>query len=82
MKNRVFFILETIFNMNVPRFRYVVSPALSDHYAVCDSRSFRDSSDSNTERFADAKFLLCSPLVSNPNEYAEYMVNFMKKPYE
>ena len=79
-------------NLDVPRSRYVVSPALCDHYAVCvifkvkhDSPPktirFRDFGDINTERFAeniDAEFLLCSPPVSNPNEYAEYMVNFMK----
>ena len=43
--------------------------------------SLRDFSDVNRERFAkniDAEFLLCSPLVSNPNEYADYMVNFIK----
>ena len=79
-------------NLNVPRYSYVVSPALSDHYAVCiifkinydsppKTTRFRDFSDVNSEGFAeniDVEFLLCSPPVSNPNEYAEYVVNFMK----
>ena len=76
-----------------PRFSYVVSPTLSDQYVVCvffqvkhesplKTIRFRDFSDVNTEGFAeniDAEFLFCSPSVSNPNEYLEYMVNFMKK---
>ena len=79
-------------NLNVPRYSYAVSPALSDHYAVCvifkvkhDSPPkivcFRDFSDIiNTVCFAenvDAEFLLFSIHVSNPIEYAEYMFNFM-----
>ena len=42
---------------------------------------FHDFSDINTERLAenfDAEILLCSPPISNPSEYAEYMVKFMK----
>ena len=80
-------------NLNVPRSSYVVFPALSDHYAVCvifkvehDSPPktirFPYFSDVNTEHFAEnieAEFHLCLPPVMNPNEYAEQLVNFLKK---
>ena len=67
-------------NLNDQSSSYVVSPALSDHYAVCvlfkvkrDSPQkticYRFFSDVNTERFAeniDAEFFPCSPAGSNP----------------
>ena len=79
-------------NLNIPRCSYVVSSIISDQYTVCvvfkgkndispNTNSFRDFNNVNTERFAEninADFLLCSLLVSNPNENAEYKVNFMK----
>ena len=66
---------------------------LSDHYAVSvifrinhdsppKSIRFRDFSEANAELFAlnmENKFISFSPLHSNPNEYADYLVNFLKK---
>ena len=80
-------------NLNVPRTSYIVFHALPDYYAACvilrvkhdnppKTIRFRDFSDVNAERFAEnieAEFSLCCPPVSNPNEYADYMVNIMKK---
>ena len=79
-------------NLNSQGYSYVVSPALSDHYAVCvifrvkhnstpKSIRFREYIGANAERFAakfDSVFLYLSPLNSNPNEDAEYIVDFMK----
>ena len=80
-------------NLNCSRCSYVVSPALSDHYAICvifrnnhdsppKSIRFRDFSEANAELFAlnmENEFISCSPPHSNPNEYVDYLVIFLKK---
>ena len=72
---------------------YVVSPALSDHNAICvifrinhnsppTSIRFRDFSEANAEPIASNtknEFFSCSPPHSHPNEYADYLVKFVKK---
>ena len=79
-------------NLNSRRDSYVVSPALFELCAVCvifrvkqdsppKSIRFREYIGANAERFAakfDSVFLYLSPLNSNPNEDAEYIVDFMK----
>ena len=80
-------------NLNCSRRSYLVTPALSDHCAICVtfrinhdrpplSITFREFGESNAEVFAshlESEFISCSTPHSNPNRYADYLVLFWKK---
>ena len=78
--------------LNCPWRSYVASPALSDQFALCvtfrsnrdsppTSIQFRDFSEANEKLFA-SNIIFCSYPHSNTNEYAEYLVRFLKKNIE
>ena len=76
-------------NINSSRCIYVVSPALSDYYAICvifridhdsppKSIRIKDFSEASAKLSAlnmENKFISCSPPLLNPNEYADHLVN-------
>ena len=80
-------------NLYCLRRSLVVSSALFDHYALCvnfrinhdgppKSKRFRDFNEPNAKLFSsdiENELISCYPPRSNPNEYADYLLDFLKK---